>query len=133
MTLDVLHHIVMHPVVLAHAVDWHNPGMMESSRRPSLELEALHLGRVDPPVQGKDLQGDSPAQRLLQGLVHDPHATSTDLAEDAVFAEPIEMRGSRLQAALFDGVGPVNRTRLEALHDLQGREDLEDLLGPLWE
>ena len=127
--LDVLHRVVVHAAVLADPVDRHDPGVVQPRRRARLELESLHLHRVDPAVQRQDLQGDPPPQRLLHRLVDHAHAAPADLAEDAILAEPLESGSDGGRARERRGL--VARSWLEPLHELECREELEDLLGPL--
>jgi hypothetical protein len=117
--------------MLAHAVDRHDPRVIQPRRRPRLELEPLPLHRVDPAVQGQDLQRHPAAQRLLDGLVDHAHAPVADLAEDPVFAELLQPGRAGGLCLAHERGGLVARAGLESLHHLQGGEELEDLLSPL--
>ena len=97
--LDVLHRVIVHTAVLTYSVNRHDPRVMQPGRRPRLELESLHLHRVNPAMQRQDLQGNPPPQRFLHRLVDHPHAAPTDLAEDAIFAELLQLGGDCVPAA----------------------------------
>ena len=83
---DELHDVVVMAIVLTHAEDRHNVGVVQPSRRPCLPLEPQYLLRVGKGRIGEDFQCHASAQRLLLGLVHDAHAAPADLAKNAVVA-----------------------------------------------
>ena len=64
--------------------------------------------RVQQRAGREHLQGHAAAQRLLLGLVDDPHAAPADLAEDAVVAQPLQPgpRGDAVSAASEPVVAP---------------------------
>ena len=85
--LDVLHDVVGRPLVLAHAEDRHDVGVVQpAAARASRRNRSQQLG-VEPRVARQDLQRHVPAQRVLLGLVDHAHAAAADLAEDPVVAE----------------------------------------------
>ena len=51
--------------------------------------EPLSEGRVDHASPREDLQGDVPAERFLNRLVHHPHTPVAEFAEDHELAEPL--------------------------------------------
>ena len=83
------------------------------------------------PCSGRIFKATRPAERFLHGLVDDAHAAAADLAEDAVLAELLRSGGDRGTCPLGERSGLVAGGGLEALHQLQGGEELEDLVGPL--
>ena len=87
MPLDELHGIVVHPLMLSHAVYRHDVAVVQPRRRAGLELKSLELGRTEPPIHEQDLERDVPAQRLLHRLVDDSHSAPADLAEQPVVAQ----------------------------------------------
>ena len=85
-----------------------------------------------------DLERHPALERLVLGLVDDPHAARADDAEDLVVAQPLGMRVARAsgrplarRAGCSDRAGGHLDARLELLHLDQGREQLADLVGPL--
>ena len=56
--MDELHRVVMHPLMLAHAVNRHDVAVLQSARRTGLELEPPDLCRAEPGILGKDLERD---------------------------------------------------------------------------
>ena len=86
---DVLHRVIMDAVRLAHAEHGHDVRMVQPGRRPGLAAKPLELALAHEPVERQDLQRDVAAQRLLHGLVDDPHPAPRQLAEDPVLAQPV--------------------------------------------
>ena len=107
-------------VVLAHAEDRDDVGVVQPRRGPRLPLEPQHLLRVGQRRIGEDLQGHAAAERLLLGLVDDAHAAAADLAEDAVVAQLLQRRGVAVGAPV--GQFPVADFRLVLLHQQKRRE-----------
>ena len=131
LALDVLHGVVVHPVVLADAEDRHDVGVVEHGRGAGLALEPLELVGVAQAVLRQDLERHVPAQALLHRLVDDAHAAAGDLPQDAVVAQPLgdRPRGPRPRRSRPGRlVGPA----AELFDRDQGREQLVDLLGELW-
>ncbi len=118
----------MVPLVPPHPEDRDDVGVVQPRRGAGLALEAEHLLRVGQGRIGQDLERDASAQRLLLGLVDDPHAAAAHLAEDAVIAQSLQPR--RGVDGHFAGgvVGPVGA---EVFHADQHGEDLADLVGEL--
>ena len=85
--VDELHGVVVNAVVAAHAEDRDNMRVVELGGRVGLDLEPLAVLGVDGGGEREGLQGDSPAERKLLGLVDDAHPTSSDLAQNVVVAE----------------------------------------------
>ena len=67
--------------------------------------EPLEMAGVEQGVRRQDLERDVAAERLLLGLVDDPHAAAADLAEDAEVAEPLG-NAARLGSAVRRGSYP---------------------------
>ena len=129
---DVLHDVVGRPLVLAHAEDRHDVGVVQLGRRPRLAAEPLAQLGVEPRVARQDLQRHVPAQRGLLGLVDHAHAAAADLAEDQVVADLADRRAvGRL--AVGERAGGLARPgqRAQPLHLDHGREDEADLVGQL--
>ncbi len=81
--VDELHGVIMDAALAADAIDGDDVLMVQMGGRLGLVLEALDLLGVQGGRQRQHLEGNAPAQRKLLRLVHDPHAASADLAEDA--------------------------------------------------
>ena len=86
-----------------------DPRVLEQGRRLRLELEPLQRPRVHRRGQREHLQRDPSAERELLGLVDDPHAPASDLAEDPEVAQdsPLDARPREAR--------PAPRTRLPAV------------------
>ena len=80
--LNVLHDVVMVPILVSAAKYRHDIGMMQSGRRPGFPLEPLDLFRMGKQARGQNLQRDATAQPCFLGLVHHAHAAAADLADD---------------------------------------------------
>ncbi len=126
--LDELHGIEADIAVLAHLVDWHDVGVVQSGRGARLAAEPLPDHAVAGHRPGQGLQRHPSAQRDLLGLVHHAHAAPADLAEDAVVAD--------LPREWTRGPGAPVRPRLVALQAALGllhldhrREEVADLIG----
>ncbi len=119
---DVLHDVVVPPVVLADAVDRDDIGVVQPPGGPRLAAEPRQVGGL-----AQELQGHVAVERLLAGLVDDPHAAPADLADDAEVVEPLR-RGGRCgrRARGRRGLGAPARLRApdqaapEVLHDRIG-------------
>ena len=85
--LDELHDVVGRPVVLAHAEDRHDVGVVQLRRRPRLALESVPLLGVAEDLRRQELQRHVAAEGDLLGLVDDAHPAAADLAEDPVVAQ----------------------------------------------
>ena len=100
------------------------------TRDLGFELKALQCPPVEGDNQWEHLEGDPSPDRYLIGLVNQPHPAPTDFADNSEIAEHFPTLA-----------GPVARRRLhESVVDLfvehgqsaQGRDQLAELLGPLW-
>ena len=128
---DELHGVEVRAVVLADAEDRDDVGVVQPGGGPRLHGETLQLRRASHLLPGQDLQGDVPAERLLDRLVDDAHAAPADLAEDRVVAQPprVATEVGDPPGALGDGLAAVDGEVLLELD--QRRQDLADLLGDL--
>ena len=81
--VDELHRVIMHAALIADGMDRHDIRMMQMRRGLRLVFEALQLLGIERRGQRQDLQGDTPAQGQLLGLVDDTHAAPAHLAQDA--------------------------------------------------
>jgi hypothetical protein len=106
----------MDPLRLADAEHGNDVGVMQSGRGPGLPAESLEQDRVGVDDWGEDLEGDVPAQRFLNRLVHHAHAAPTEFADDAVVSQPGRGRRSA-------GLGP------RLLHQGQGFQQSRKLPG----
>ena len=122
----------MVPVVLAHAEDRHDVGVVQPGRRLRLALEPPHLLGVQQRAGREHLQGHAPAQRLLLGLVDDAHAAPADLAEDAVVAQPLQPAATAAApfAAASEPVVPPELSPRSSIIK-ERREQVADLVGQL--
>ena len=125
---DKLHDVIVMPVIPADTEDGHDVSVVQPSGRPRLPLETEHLLGVGESRLGQNLEGNPPAERLLLGLVDDPHAAPADLAEDAVVAQP---RQPRLGMDGNAAGGVVGAVGAEVFHPDQDGEDFADLVGQL--
>src|SRR6516165_3365545 len=99
LAMNVLHSIEMHSVLLAHAEDRYDVGMMQPCRCLGLALEAFQQRWLQQPGEWEHFEGHVPAKRLLNRLVHDSHAALPNLAQDAIAAQPLRNgRGTRTRA-----------------------------------
>ena len=130
LALDELHGIEPDIPILADLVDRHDIGVMESSRGPGLAAKPLLDHPVARHLPRQDLQRHAAAQRDLLGLVHDPHATPADLAEDPVVADLAQgwIRGPSVAGLIHVLALPATLGLLDLDHR---REQLADLLGQL--
>ena len=128
LTLDELHGVKADIPILAHLVDRHDVGVVQSRRGAGLAAEPL----LDHPVAGhlprQDLERHPAAQRDLLGLVHHAHAAPADLAEDPVVADLAQgwIRGPGILGLLL--ALPHTLGLLDLDHR---REQLADLIGQL--
>jgi len=79
LSLDELHGIVMHALVLADPVDLHDVRVMQAGRGPCLAPEPFQVSWWRQAVEGEHLEGHVPAQRFLHGLVDHAHAAAAHL------------------------------------------------------
>ncbi len=130
LTPDVLHRVVMRPLVLAHEEDRDDVGVVQERGGLRLALEPDQLHAIHPPVGRQHLQGHPPAEALLHGLVDDPHAATAELADDPIVAQPF---GHRLASSRTLGGADRMRVRLavHGLHHHERGEQLADLVGEL--
>jgi hypothetical protein len=113
----------MGAVVLAHAEDGDDVGVVQPGRRPRLALEAMHLPVACQRPRRQDLERHAPAERLLLGLVDDAHAAPPDLAHDAVLAQALRRPHAE---------GRLGRTgRAGVFQDHQGAEQFAYLASQL--
>ena len=103
--MNELHDVVVHAVVLAHAVHRHDIRVVHAGGGLGLALEALLLARIEHRLGRQDLERDMPAERFLLGLVDDAHAATADFAQNAKIAQALQRlaaageRGPRADAA----------------------------------
>ena len=90
---DTLHRVVADAVLLAVVEDRHDVGVVQLRRRACLGLESPHVGPVGTEPRVHDLQRHPALERLVLGLVDDPHAAAAQLAEQRVVAQPPCDRG----------------------------------------
>ncbi|MFO0807853.1 MAG: hypothetical protein U0746_04450 [Gemmataceae bacterium] len=102
---------------------------MKLRRRLRLPAESLQPGRVSQCIGRQQLQRDVPPKRFLHRLIDHAHAATADLSQDAELADAIgvSVRGRNEVAGAVAGDG------LELLHLDEGREQLADLVGTLWQ
>ncbi len=73
-----LHDQVKHVLGLAEIVNGHNVWVREFRKRFRLQHESLRKCLILLSLRRKDFQGDHAIERLLKGLVNDPHAASAE-------------------------------------------------------
>ena len=87
LAVDELHGVEVDAALAADGVDRHDVGVVQLAGGVGFVAEACQSARVEHRREGQHLQGDSPAERDLLGLVDDAHAAAADLADDAEVAE----------------------------------------------
>ncbi len=92
--VDELHHVEMPALMLAHAEDRDDVGVVQPSRRPRLAAKAGQTATLR-----KQLERHVSIERSLVGLVHDTHATTADFADDAIIVQL--RRGRRIQTGMI--------------------------------
>ena len=117
--LDVLHRVIVDAALAADGIDRDDVGVVQLRRSLGLDVEASQLPGIDRRGQGQDLQGHPAPQRLLFGLVDDPHAAASDLADDPVIAEEGPGPGDGRVVAEF-GHPPRQLHHLQAAAQLRG-------------
>ena len=85
-TLDVLHHVIVVPVMLADTKHWHDVGVMQASRRLCLPFESSQMFLATQPLTHQHFHSNTTSQRLLDRFVHDPHAATSNFLHDAEVA-----------------------------------------------
>ncbi len=118
-------------ILLSHAEDRHDIGMMQLGGGFGLALESPHLLGVEQRAGREHLECDSPAQRFLLGLVDHAHAAATDLAEDPVVAQPLDSHAYRRAVVRGERAGSVARALAEVFHHEQRREEVADVFGEI--
>ena len=91
LAVEELHGDVRHVFALAHVVNGHDVGMVESPRGPGF-AEEPSLERVGLRVRHADIHGfdrDQPIDKRVESLVDDTHRAACDLADDLVSAESL--------------------------------------------
>ena len=86
LSLDELHRVKVNAIVLADVEHRYDIRVVQAGCHASLALKSFEEYRVAGQVKRQDLQGHVSAQRLLNGLINDPHAAAADFAEDAVLS-----------------------------------------------
>ena len=115
----------MNAPALADVEDRHDGRMMKAGSRPRLPAKPHEAHRIARNPIGKHFQSDMPGQRLLHGLVYDPHATAPDLAKYAVVAEPLQT------PAISHGAGQllgIMRKRVGLFQNDQGGEHVPNFI-----
>jgi hypothetical protein len=85
LALDEVHGQVALSLGATDVVHGDDARVLQAGRGARLDEEALDLLGIR---RAHDLERDPPAQPLVLGDVHDPHAAARELALDAVRAEP---------------------------------------------
>ena len=86
----------MDAALLADGVDGHDMLVVQLGSGAGFVLEALELARIHGQRKRQDFQGDAPPERDLLGLVHDAHAATADLAQDAKITQRRSRRTGRV-------------------------------------
>ena len=85
---DELHDVEVGALMLADPEDRDDVGVVQPRGGLGLALEPDEELGVEQPVVAQHLQRHAAAQRLLLGLVDDPHPAAADLAEQTEVAQP---------------------------------------------
>ena len=78
--MNKLHDVIMKAILIAHAVDLDDVGMVKPRRQAGLTLETRQVTTLQKCLARQNLQRHPPTQRFLLCLEDDPHPTATDLA-----------------------------------------------------
>ena len=89
--LEKLHRHVGAAVFLSEVVDRDDVGMIEAGRRLRLALKPLTEVFVGPALGRHGLDGDVPVQDRVVGLEHEAHRPLTELPDDLVLTDSIEV------------------------------------------
>src|ERR1022692_3026063 len=111
LALQLLHHDEGMPVVILNAMNGADVGMIQQRRRLRFSCEAFQRLGVTCKIFWNELQGDMPAQLQVFGLVHNTHATTAELPEDAIVGDGLANHEStELPNAVMLGpsAAPVN-------------------------
>ena len=84
LTLDVLHHQVVGPVLVPDVVQHTNVWMVQVGNRACLALEPQPSRRVTARGDRQDLDGDDAVQTRVARAIHLAHAARTDGSENLV-------------------------------------------------
>src|SRR5262249_43508020 len=128
LALDELHGVVDGVAVLTDLENGDNVGVVQAGRRAGLAAEPFDLRAVLERAPREDFEGDAATERDLLGLVHDAHATPTDLADDAVIADLSRRCGARRGRRPGQLDAPIV---LDLLDFDQGGEQLANLAGQI--
>ncbi len=85
-TLDIFHHQITQPIIVAHVVDGHDVGMLEHAGQVRLLLEAAYDIRAAEQVAVQHLDRDLTAQARVMGAIDTGHAAVADNVEQPVAA-----------------------------------------------
>jgi hypothetical protein len=84
--VDVLHHEEVVPLVAANAVDRHDVRVVQSSGNLGFTLKSLSSLRIIEIATRQYFECDATCERELLGLIDNPHASPSDLTNDAIIA-----------------------------------------------
>jgi len=73
--------------LVVNLVDGADVRVAQSGSCLGFTLEASERLRISRHILGKELEGDKAAKFQILGLVHNPHASATQLLEDAVMRD----------------------------------------------
>jgi hypothetical protein len=90
--LDELHRVVVAAALRAAPVHLHDAGMPDSRQRLGLSVEPFYRRGVECDGRRRHFQGDLAGQAHLLGFVDNAHAAAPQLAQDAVFTQPLGTR-----------------------------------------
>ena len=81
---DQRHRVVADAVLLAVIEHGHDVGVMQPGRRAGLGVEPPQIGRVGPEPRMHDLERHPALERIVLGLIDDPHSAHANHAKDLV-------------------------------------------------
>src|SRR5262245_16047023 len=91
-------------------------------------LEPLQMAGSPKSAARQNFQGNVSSEGLLNRLVDDTHATAADFTQQAILTQVA--RAGRIGFRwVGEGSSPVGGPWLELLQELQGGEDVADLVG----
>src|SRR5262249_62397073 len=93
LSFEELHDDERLPLVFPNVINGADVGVVECRSSPSLTLEALQGLFVSGEFLRQELQGNLAAEPGVFGLVHDTHATATQLLQDAVVRDDLADHG----------------------------------------
>jgi hypothetical protein len=125
LSLDVLHRVVVDPVMLADAEHGNDVRVMQPSGGPRFQAKSLQMHGIEQPGGGQHLERDVPVQGPLDGFVDDAHPAAADFSNDGKIADLAKHTGRdrrlAVQAVVGLGMPLQQRKRRQQFTQLVGQ------------